>query len=57
MCLEMRFMEIVHSVNPQCIHESLINLTTKPCATETLNKKKESTTANGTKVKQNNSNV
>lgn len=53
----MCFTEIVHSVNPQCIHESLINLTTKTCATEALNKKKASTTANGTKVIQNDSHV
>lgn len=57
MCLEMCFMEIVHSVNLQCIHESLINLTTKTIATEALNKKKASTTANRTKVIQNDSDV
>lgn len=50
-------MEIANSVNPQCIYESLINLTTKTCATEALNKKKATTTANRTKVIQNYSNV
>lgn len=54
MCLEMCFMETVHSVNPQCIYESLINLTTKTCATEAQKKKKASTTAiqNDSDVKQ-----
>lgn len=53
----MCFMETVHSVNPQCIYENLINLTTKTCATEAQKKKKASTTANRTKVIQNDSDV
>lgn len=47
----MRFMEIAHPVNPQCICEGLINLTSqKNCATEALNKTKARPISDRTKI-------